>query len=293
MLTIEALLAAFGGGLFGAALGALPAFIFTGFVGLVGVAIIGSGGSVDILGQVAFGTLLGPHIAFAGGVAAAAYAANKKKSLGAGTDILSPLMKTNDAMVLIVGGVFGMLGYVINYLYSGVLALQTDTVAMTVFTSGLIARLIFGSTGIFGKYEPKKADSGSGSGSSAVVAEKRRFIPDSKSLSTTIVLSLGLGLAISYAVNITQIGALGFCISAASLIFAQTGFSIPTTHHITLIAGVATMATGNIFIGAIFAIISGVLCEIVGLTFNSYNDTHIDPPATAIFIVTFIILMFT
>ncbi|WP_432403178.1 hypothetical protein [Wukongibacter sp. M2B1] len=290
MLTIEALLAAFGGGLFGAALGALPAFIFTGFVGLAGVAIIGSGGTVDILGQVAFGTLLGPHIAFAGGVAAAGYAANKKKALGSGTDILYPLMKTNDAMVLIVGGVFGILGYVINYLYSEVLALQTDTVAMTVFTSGVIARLVFGSTGIFGKYEDEKTESGASSG--AVVA-KRRFIPDSKSLSTTIVLSLGLGLVISYVVDITQIGALGFCISAASLIFAQTGFSIPTTHHITLIAGVATIATGSIFMGAVFAIISGVLHEIIGLTLNSYNDTHIDPPATAIFIVTFIIFMFT
>ncbi|MCT4563347.1 MAG: hypothetical protein N4A68_03330 [Maledivibacter sp.] len=289
MLTIEALLAAFGGGVFGAAFGALPAFIFTGFVGLVGVAIIGSGGSVDILGQVAFGTLLGPHIAFAGGVAAAAYAGNKKKSLGAGTDILSPLMKTNDATVLIVGGVFGTLGYVINHLYSGVLALQTDTVAMTVFTSGLIARLVFGSTGIFGKYEEDKTAGGAAGGS---VAAKRRFVPDTKSLSTTIVLSLGLGLAISYVVNITQIGTLGFCISAASLIFAQTGFAIPTTHHITLIAGIATMATGNIFIGAIFAVVSGVLHEIIGLTFNSYNDTHIDPPATSIFIVAFIIFMF-
>lgn len=290
MLTLEALLAAFGGGLFGAALGALPAFIFTGFVGLIGVAIIASGGSVDILGQVAFGTLLGPHIAFAGGVAAAAYAANKKKLLGAGTDILTPLMKSNDSTVLIVGGVFGVLGYVINYLYSGVLSLQTDTVAMTVFTSGIIARLIFGSTGILGKYEPDGNEASGGSVGTVTV--RRRFIPDSKSLSATVVLSLGLGLVFSYVIDATQIATLGFCISAASLIFAQTGFDIPTTHHITLVAGYATMATGSIFIGALFAVLSGVLCEIVGMTFNSYNDSHIDPPATAIFILSFIIFIF-
>lgn len=288
MFSLESLLAAFGGGIFGAALGALPAFIFAGFIGLVGVAIIGSGGTVDILGQVAFGPLFGPHIAFGGGVAAAAYAANKKKMLDTGVDILSPLMKTNDAMILVVGGMFGVLAYLINHLYLNILTLQTDTVAMTVFTSGVIARLLFGSTGIFGKYESEKRDV-EGESASGVVVVKRRYIPDVKSLSVTMILSLGLGLAISYTVDITQIATIGFCISAATLIFAQCGFAIPTTHHITLVAGVATIASGSILVGTIFAIISGILCEIAGLTFNKYNDSHIDPPATAIFIVTFII----
>ncbi|MCT4595145.1 MAG: hypothetical protein N4A57_12880 [Anaeromicrobium sp.] len=290
MLNLEVLLAAFGGGLFGAAIGALPAFIFAGIMGLIGISILSCGGTVDILGQVAFGTLFGPHIAFAGGVAAAAYAANKKKLLGVGTDLSSPLMKTRDNTVLIVGGLFGVIGYLINYFYSVVLALQTDTVAMTVFTSGLIARLIFGSTGIFGKYEAKvEGNSGGAHGS---VIEKRRFIPDCKSLSLTIVLSLGVGLVISYITDSTQIVNLGFCISAASLLFAQMGFEIPTTHHITMVAGYATIATGSIFIGALFAILSGVLCEIAGMVFNSYNDSHIDPPATAIFILSFVIFVF-
>ncbi len=286
-MTLEVLLAAFGGGIFGAAIGALPAFIFAGFVGLAGVAIVGSGGSVDLLGQVVFGTLLGPHIAFGGGVAAAAFAANKKKSLDAGVDILTPLMKTNDASVLIVGGLFGVLAYVINYFYAGVLALPTDTVAMTVFTSGIIARFVFGSTGLFGKYEPE--NTGGGAPVEGSVVTKRKFTPDAKSLTTTVVLSLGLGLVFSYAVQVTQIAVLGFVISAASLIFAQTGFPIPTTHHITLIAGVATLASGSIFVGAIFAVLAGVLGEIALLTFNSHCDSHIDPPATAIFIMTFII----
>lgn len=34
---IQTILSAFGGGLFGAAIGALPAFIFTGFIGLIGI----------------------------------------------------------------------------------------------------------------------------------------------------------------------------------------------------------------------------------------------------------------
>ena len=107
---IQTILAAFGGGLFGAAIGALPAFIFTGFIGLIGIAVLASGGSPAILNDVTFGSLFGPHIAFAGGVAAAAFAANKKKYLENGTDILKPLNKFGDPMVLIVGGLFGILG---------------------------------------------------------------------------------------------------------------------------------------------------------------------------------------
>ncbi|MBB6217640.1 MFS family permease [Anaerosolibacter carboniphilus] len=285
MFSMELILAAFGGGILGALIGALPAFIFTGFVGLIGVAVIASGGPATILGDVVFGTLLGPHIAFAGGVAAAAYAANKKNLLASGGDILTPLKKTNDAGVILVGGIFGILGYVINSLYASI-ALPTDTVALTVFTSGVLARFIFGQTGLFGKY------SAQGEVAAATELPKRSFVPDAKSLTFVALYSLGLGLVVSYLVDLTQINVLGFCISAALLIFAQMGFDMPATHHITLVAGYAAIATGNIFIGAAFAVISGILCEIVARTFNSYCDTHIDPPATTIFILSFIIFIF-
>ncbi|MFZ5967671.1 MAG: hypothetical protein ACOYVK_10945 [Bacillota bacterium] len=285
MFSIELILVAFGGGILGALVGALPAFIFTGFVGLIGVAVIASGGPATILGDVTFGTLLGPHIAFAGGVAAAAYAANKKKYLESGTDILTPLKKTNDMGVLLVSGIFGILGYLINGLYASI-ALPTDTVALTVFTSGVIARFGFGQTGLFGKY------SAQGEIAAATELPKRSFIPDGKTLGFVTLYSLGLGLVVSYLVDLTQINVLGFCVSAALLIFVQMGFDIPATHHITLIAGYAAIATGSIFIGAAFAAISGLLCEIVGRTFNSYCDTHIDPPATTIFILSFIIFIF-
>lgn len=40
----ELILASFGGGVFGALFGALPAFIFAGFVGLIGVGVIAAVG---------------------------------------------------------------------------------------------------------------------------------------------------------------------------------------------------------------------------------------------------------
>ena len=90
-------IAAFAGGAFGAAIGALPAFIFTGFMVIAGEALTLAGGnsapgSDSVLGQLAaspgvsvgasgftgyvgFGPIFGPHISFAAGAAAAAYAA--------------------------------------------------------------------------------------------------------------------------------------------------------------------------------------------------------------------------
>ena len=73
---IEMLIAAFAGGAFGAALGALPAFIFTGFMVIAGeAAVVANVDAGSITGSVAFGAPFSPAISFAGGAAAAAYAA--------------------------------------------------------------------------------------------------------------------------------------------------------------------------------------------------------------------------
>ena len=111
MFDVFSLILAFGGGFFAAAIGGLHAFIFTGFMVLAGHAIILAGGSSDFLGNVAFGPVFGPHIAFAGGVAAVAYAARTaaNKDVG-GKDIGVPLIQLERPDVLAVGGVFGMFG---------------------------------------------------------------------------------------------------------------------------------------------------------------------------------------
>lgn len=272
-MTLNLILAAFGGGLLGAVIGALPAFILTGIMVIAGLAMGPAG--PDIVGGVAFGTFLGPHIAFAGGVAAAVFS-HRRGKLEAGGDITVPLSKFNDPMTLIVGGIFGVIGLSLNYLYADILHLATDTVALTVVSSGIIARIVFGRTGIFGKCE----------------SEKRAYFPVAESLMTLIVMGIGLGLVSGYFAVEYNLVTLGFGISAASLIFNQMGFEVPGTHHITLVGAVAAAATGNLFIGALFGAISAVLCDAIGKTFNSYCDSHIDPPAGAIFILTTVVLLF-
>ena len=304
-MDILALIAAFGGGAFAAGLGALPAFIMTGFVALVGTGITLSGGADILTGNLAFGSFFGPHIAFAG-AAATAYAARKNNSLIAigsieggnvsiavekgilvnGADITYSLGKTLDGTVLIMGGVFGMLGYLVNHLYSGVLHLNTDTVAMTVATLGVVARFTIGKSGLTGKYTE---------------SEKRQYFSQGQELLYNIVLGLAVGIIVSYvAAYLKDLGvskeflvagypALCFGISAITLIFAQMGFDVPTTHHISLPAGNAAVLSGNPIIGVVVAIACSLMGDFFTKTINSYVDTHIDPPACAIFIMEFIV----
>ncbi len=279
------LVAAFGGGLLGACVGALPIFILTGVVAIAG-GIATLAGAADLsVGSIAFGSILGPHIAFAGGVAAAAFAANKRNKLGSGTDILASLNGLGDYWVLIVGGLFGVLGFAVNYLYAGVLKLPTDTVALTVFTLAVISRLAFGKTGLTGKFE--------GEGS-------RTYFTLGQGLIYNVILGGGIGIAVGYVAGSLRASGVDpallsifpvicFGISATSLIFTQTGFATPATHHISLPAASAAVMSGNPFMGVVFGIVGSLVGDLAGNTLNSHCDTHIDPPATAIFITMFIV----
>lgn len=283
-MNIFALVAAFGGGIIGTYMGALPAFILTGVVAIVGSAIAMAGGADLTVGMVAFGSYLGPHIAFAGGVAAAAYA-GKTKKLGSGTDILSCLNGLTDPMTLIIGGVFGVLGFLIHYLMGAVLHLNTDLPGITVVISGIIVRFVFGSSGLIGK---------------APEGETRTYFTGGKGMVCNILIGLGIGTATGFVyqalvdsgapdVAIGSFPVLCFGIAASSLIFAQAGFAMPGTHHIALISALAAVTAANPLMGPIFGIIASLLGDFLATTFNTNCDTHVDPPAFTIFILTFVI----
>lgn len=295
-MDILALIAAFGGGILGAYLGALPAFIMTGVFALVGSLITAAGVSGDIaVGILAFGSFVGPHIAFAGGVAAAGYA-GKKGKLSSGTDILSSLNGLGEPDVILVGGIFGVLGYLIAYgigqlpVIGSAGPATTDLPGITVFILAIVTRLAFGKTGITGKY--------TGSG-------KREYIATGKGMVYNVVLGGGIGVVVSClaaflynskmtaAFSIFPIVCFGF--AAITLIFTQTGFATPATHHIFLPAalaaniGVQVWGDAGVVLGIVFGILGCVLGDVAGRVFNSHCDTHIDPPATTIFILTIII----
>jgi len=276
-------IAAFGGGIIGAYIGALPAFILTGIVAIAGGTAALAGTADLAVGYIAFGAYLGPHVAFAGGVAAAGYA-YKTKQLENGTDILSSLYGTGDPVTLLVGGFFGLAGMIIFQLLAAI-NFPSDLPGTTVVILAVATRLIFGKSGIIGKCEE---------------GEKRQFYTGGKGFFCNAVLGLGIGVTISFIVQqMIQIGVdlalmnafpvICFGIAATSLIFTQTGFACPATHHIAYPAACAAVWSGNPLMGIIFGVLGSIIGDFIAKTFNCHCDTHIDPPATTIMILLFVI----
>lgn len=296
-MSILGLIAAFGGGVFAASIGALPAFILTGVFAIVG-AVAGMCGAADasniLVNYFAFGPFFGPHVAFAGGVAASAFA-KKQGYTENGADIATALGGLNEPSVLLVGGVFGVIGYlikslVIDSLFAGTISAQlvTDGPGITVFISALIVRAVFGG----GKF--KTGD---------------KMMSQGKALSNTLVIAICYSLlvaalytaAVDAGVPVEAFGGLYhvaiFGTAAIGLIFAEFGQPFFGCHHIVIIAAEATVQsyarTNNLYMavamGVIFGTISGIIGDIAGASINSGTDSHIDPPATAIFIMTFVV----
>lgn len=304
-MSIVTLIAAFGGGVFGSLIGATTAFIFTGILALIGIAVSLSGGGDVVLNEIAFGPLFGPHVAFAGGVAAAAYLGRKKKKeleragvsgsdaqevyghdnpdvdneylnrLVDGADTATPLFKSNDPIALLVGGVFGALGYALNYLFSAdMLNFPMDTVALVVLISGLAARFVFGKSGLTGNYP----------------ANESKFGPVNSNLLFTAIWSIAYAAVVGYVAIELNMANIGFAISAASLIFIYFGLSFPVTHHIAMVAGYAAIQFGNIWMAMLFGLLAAILGEYTQRAVNTHVDTHIDMPATVIALFSLIIL---
>ncbi len=292
-----ALVIAFCGGAFGASIGALAAFVFTGFAGLIGIAMAVSGVGFDFLGNVAFGPYFGPHIAFAGGVAAAAFA-RKMGYMESGKDILKGLTGLKKPEVLVVGGIFGMMGYAINVGLASQSAIKLDTVALTVFILAIIAKIAFGNTGlgeVFGSVpENIKKIGGRYCLRCSNVWLPYATLPCDK---TIIGISAGgVSVYLTYLMlqnpETAPVAAfVGFCISAITLIWLYLGQDIPVTHHITICASYAVVASGgSIWWGFAAALAASFAGDFFARTFYCYGDTHVDPPATAIAAVSFVLM---
>lgn len=286
MNIIFGLLASFGGGALGAVMGALPSFILMGVIAITG-SIVALAGAADItVANVAFGSFLGPHITFAGAIAAVAFCANQKHAIASGKNINEPLDKTKDPTLLCVGGIFGILGYLLHYLFTNILLLPTDTVMMSLFLSCILSRLLFGTSGLFG-----------------ISKEKRVWLSPNRVFIYNLLLGACIGLVCGgvgiYIMNLTPENAdlvknyyptLCFGISVFSLIFTEFGKSMPITYHITYCASTATVLSDNLVVGVLIAILCTILGDFFEHLFNSNDtDTHIDTPATTIFLVFFLI----
>ncbi|MBN1272592.1 MAG: hypothetical protein JXB26_10025 [Candidatus Aminicenantes bacterium] len=272
------ILAAFGGGILGAAIGGMNAFILCGLSCVVGTALAVATGDSSFNQVVTWGPFLAPHIAFAGGAAASAYAARRGK-LSCGRDVLSPLYGLESPGILLAGGIFGVFGCLVKVLLDLIPKLEglpwTNTMALSVGISGLLARLVFGKTGLSGCR---------GKGTGRWKRKKDQdWQPWPSSPWLVLIVAFGVSL-VSYFTSRFLPGSVGlvFGISAVSLFLFHGGARIPVFLHTALCAEFAVFLTNDLGWGIFFGLAAAFFAELFAGIFLNCGDTHIDPPALAI-----------
>ena len=291
------LLMAAAGGVFGTMIGANYAFSFTGVTILLGFGVAAATGSTTVLDYVSFGPAFGPHIAFAGGVAAAAYAAKKGYLKSGGKDINSPLAGLGKPDVLLIGALFGVGGYLFQKLVALVpwFGTHTDSVAFTVVCSGILVRVVFGKTGVFHSIPKPEGttrwlDWQETPGQLLTVSAFAGLF--ASGIATMLVGYIAPNSA-NGGVIIANAQAIPFGISALCIFFVAGGLKFPVTHHMTISAGLAAVlffnATGSgmlaVLVGTCFGVLAGFAGEYFARWTYAHGDTHIDPPAGVIWLM--------
>jgi len=212
-----------------------------------------------------------------GGVAAAAYAEHWKKYGNKAMDIGAPLMGLNKPDVLLVGGIFGMVGYLIQYLWviTGIAA-WTNPIALSIVVNGLLVRVVFGKTGFFGKV--RAGDS------RWVPSDVAGWLPwQEKPLQVLMISFVALPAAYITFATAGRSAAIVFGCAALYLVYLWAGKPVPVIHHIVLAAEQMTAATGNVGWGIAMGFLGAALGEIWASTLTAHADTFIDPPSCALF----------
>ena len=319
---IELLVAAFAGGAFGAAIGALPAFAFTGVLVIVGETLAIARRSIapeaalpPITEAIAFGVVFGPHVSFAGGAAAAAYAA--KRGYLTGPFPYHPAKYVTGGLgtrpdVLLVGGAFGVLGHAVA---SGSLAFggPWDPIAMGVVLSAFAHRAVFGydlvgtvrTGGWLDVTVPRGTDPSTDGGRPIV----EPWLPHQCRWRDVTSIGVIVGILGAYLAYLTGSAFLAFGIAAATLVYTNAGVDrIPITHHIALPASTVTLALAGgssdpaaiavavplgiaLLAGAAFGVFGALVGELAQRLLYAHAETHLDPPAASIVVTTLAIAL--
>ena len=279
------ILAAFGAGALAASIGAVNAFIMTGSLAIVAGVGTCLGVDTGFTAAVAFGTVLGPHMSFAAGAAATAYA-KKKGYIDNGCALGQGLAFLNKADVLVVGGVFGIIAYliadfVVAKIFGGLIPFGTDNPGMTVVISGIIARLAFTDNGIKSK-------------NPTVLAKGEALTALLVRATALSLMAGGTGVALNAAgYSLGGYNLILFGLAAVSLIFPGMG----SWHHIGIISGYATMigvgaglaGFGVVILAVVAGVAAALLCNMENCLINTEVDSHIDGEGTSICLMTIVL----
>ncbi|MFB6094656.1 MAG: hypothetical protein ABEJ77_06910 [Halanaeroarchaeum sp.] len=323
VVIVFAVIAAMGGGAFGAAIGALPAFIMTGFMVIAGAVAtaIGVDGAAATMYAAAWGPLFGPHVGFQAGTAAAAYAQKyRPELLDDAKNILVPLGVHTD--VLAVGAIFGAVGQLLKMLTDMLFEPSPwgfAHIAWVIVLLAFVHRAVFGYR-ILGRPTDEQLREAGESRDDGSRPSWFNFYHNEAGVHAGyqfywgegILFGALIGVIAGYVSLMTGSPWLPFGISAASLVFleAQTGIrpdvprsGTPITHQISLPAGVGALAAYGmnspplpaLWYALLVAIVFGVLGEVFRLVadraFYSWGETHVDPPAVSIVVTVFLLVV--
>ena len=224
-LTVSELVGAAGGGALGAALGALGAFSLMGVVVIVATLATTFGPDTGLVEGLAFGPVFGPHVMFASGAAAAAYAAYIRRH-ESGRDIAKPLITYDKMSILGVGAVFGVLGQLLARAVGEIPLVRAaddseismvDSLAVSVVLTALIAAALWARTPL---------------------AERMTWVPWQHRASA-VLTNGAMGGAIAGSVFLAwpedsraMAGLFLYGASAVTLLALVFGAAVPVTHHI-------------------------------------------------------------
>jgi len=276
---------AFCGGVFGASVGALCAFVFCG-VGAVLSSTLMLAGHAETAGWVdawvTWGPLVGPQTSLVAGCWAAVYAQHHA-GFANGRDLCKPLVTLGRLDVLLVGGVGGVVGALCTWLFwmlpsysvQGTAMASCNSVACGVAVASVIGRLVCGRSGLFGKV-PEGVNRFAGNASFC-------WVPWQHGIGHIVLLAVAIGLPTAFMTFANPASHLMvFGLMTVLYLFMTLGMGVIAAHHFGICAFFATAATGNILWGVAFALMVGFFTEFFAFLFTAYGDSHIDPPTLGI-----------
>ncbi len=270
------------------------AVIMTAVAALAGIAATIAGAEYSMVSNIAFGMFLGPQVSFGPACCAAAYAW-KRGYLEDSHDVFTPLISVNHPDILVVGGLFAILGWYMNQGIASIAGGGIDTVAVTVTLISLIAKVIFG-----------------GSPIGTVEGGKSRFGVDSPCWLTwqtsatgyhMILVGSMVGIIAGYLVVTMSdmaaetgneaIAAMShlpvWAIAVICFLVMATGRNIPVFHHVGLCAAYAAQmayaaggAWSSILWAAAFGLLGCYMGDWTAKLFDVNGPGYVDPPSAAI-----------
>lgn len=308
------LLFVFVGGVFGASIGALWAFVLCTTIAVMGCLVILAGGTDYILMQVALGPIFSPaYGGFLSGVIAATYAGGIRKNhpTNSPKDIVAPLMGTSWD-VLFVGGVASIISYGFTSILGNIPILKNgDTGAISIVLMSILARVLFLKETPFGNSKSIEKYGIFGTNEYALswvgwMTPKPLLIIISASMGGfAAAIAMGTQEVLAPLVEAGKVSAgsaytvslfFTWGISGIMLTMMTLGqgvvAKVPVTHAMSLVGALMFLKTGSLLCGVFGGVMGMAVQEFGARVFWNHGGNHIDPPAFSIAINTLVIYIF-